>query len=111
MVPSDEGLGGLAAIAFLAGTNITFTAALIDSESDHLTFIWDGGDGTVATATTNHTNGASPDTYPSPGGTFPFTATDTKIHAYPMAGGHMVTLRIGDDDGGTASYTFTLGIW
>jgi hypothetical protein len=33
----------LAAIAFLAGMNIMFTAAVIDPESDHLTFIWDRG--------------------------------------------------------------------
>jgi len=36
-----RGARGFGGVAFLAGTNITFTAAVIDPESDHLTFIWD----------------------------------------------------------------------
>jgi len=81
-----------------------------DPGSDDLAFTWEWGDGSPTAART-YFNDRPGHLYPSPGGIFLFTATDMKIHAYSMAGGHMVTLRIGDDDGGTASYTFTLGIW
>ena len=56
----------------------------------------------AATATIYYNNGVSPDPHPSPGGTFPFTATDTWTHAYMVAGTYILILRVSDDDGGTS---------
>ncbi len=51
---------------------------------------------------TYHNDGNGPDPYPSPGGTFPFAATDVEIHAYSMAGMCEIKLRMRDDDGGAS---------
>jgi len=56
--------------------------------------------GTPATATTYFNDGIGPDPYPSPGGTFPFTATDTQVHRYSLAGRFDIKLTVSDDDGG-----------
>jgi len=84
----------------LAGMNLTFAATATDPGSDDLTFTWDWGDGTPATATTYFNDGIGPDPYPSSGGTFPFTATDSQVHKYAAAGSHMLALQVTDDDGG-----------
>ena len=86
--------------------NLTFTATAADPGSDDLTFIWDWGDGTPATATTYYNDGIGPDPYPSPGGTFPFTATDTQAHAVATIWTH-VTLTVLDDDGGSVVLTLS----
>ena len=62
-------------------------------------FTWDWGDGTIPTATTYFNDGIGPDPYPSPAGTFPFTATDTQAHLYAVAGTYNLVLRIVDDGG------------
>jgi hypothetical protein len=49
-----------------------------------------------------------PDPYPSPGGTFPFTAPDSKTHLYLMAGTYAISLTVTDDDGGIMSLAFNL---
>ena len=59
------------------------------------------GPRTPATATTYYDDGAGPDPYPSPGGTFPFTASDSETHAYQTAGMYELKLIVRDDDGGT----------
>jgi len=87
--------------SLLAGRDITFTATATNPGSDDLTFTWDWGDGTPATAKTYYNDGIGPDPYPSPGGTFPFTATDSEAHAYPTAGMYELKLIVRDDDGGT----------
>ncbi len=58
------------------------------------------GDGTPATATTYYNDGAGPDPYPSPGRSFPFTATDSRLYVYGMAGTHFVMMMLFDDGGG-----------
>ncbi len=64
------------------------------------TCLRDWGDGTPPTAKTYYNDGTGPDPYPSPGGTFPFTATDERIHSYVTAGMYDLELRVTDDDGG-----------
>ena len=66
--------------------------------------------GTPATATTYFNDGVGPDPYPSPGGTFPFTATDMRTHIYATAGAHTITLRVSDDDGGTIEVTLVIDV-
>ena len=55
-------------------TSIISTAT--DSGSDDLTFTWDWGDGTPTESTTYYNDGVGSDPYPSPGGTYPFSAAD-----------------------------------
>ena len=49
-------------------------------------------------------DGIGPEPYPSPGGTFPFTATNVEIHAYSMAGMYDLRLTVRDDDGGVMEF-------
>jgi hypothetical protein len=85
--------------AYLVGQSITFNATASDVGSDDLTFTWDWGDGTPATATTYFSDGTAPDPYPSPGGTFPFTAMDSQVHRYSSTGRYDLKLTVRDDDG------------
>ena len=66
--------------------------------------------GIPATARTYFNDGAEPDPYPSPGGIFPFTATDLETHAYLMAGAYDLRLIVRDDDGGTCSLTIRIAV-
>jgi len=93
---------------FAVNQTMHFTATATDPGSDDLTFTWDWGDGTPATATTHFNDGAGPDPPYSPGGTYPFTATDSQTHAYSSAGAYTVTLKVSDDDGGTSEMTFDI---
>ena len=86
--------------AFVAGMSLTFTATATDPGSDDLTFTWDWGDGTPATITTYFNDGIGPDPYPSPGGVFPFIATDFQKHVYSTVGKYDFKLTVRDDDGG-----------
>jgi len=70
--------------------------------------VW--GDGTPATATIYYNDGIGPDPYPSPGGTFPFTAADSAQHVFSMAGDYSVRLTARDDDGGIAEVVIVLVI-
>jgi len=83
----------------LAGRSIDFAATATDPGSDDLTFTWEWGDGSPATATIYYNDGIGPDPYPSPGGTFPFTTTDSRKHVYSTAGKYDLKLTVRDDDG------------
>ena len=73
-----------------------------DPGSDDLTFTWEWGDGSPATVRIYFNDGIAPDPYSSPGGIFPFTATDSETHAYTMAGAYDLRLIVNDDDGGAS---------
>jgi PKD repeat protein len=86
------------------GASVPFTATATDPGSDDLAFAWDWDDG--STESRVHLNdGLGPDPHPSPGGTFPFTATDSGTHAWGDDGTYAVTLVVTDDDGGSVSLT------
>ncbi|MBI5000831.1 MAG: PKD domain-containing protein [Euryarchaeota archaeon] len=87
-----------------SGKALTFKATATDPGSDDLTFTWDFGDSTPTVSSIYYNNGVSPDPYPSPWGTYPFTADDATSHSYNASGTYTVTLTVMDDDGGTSSY-------
>ena len=91
-------------LIFASGVDLNFRASATDAGSDDLTFTWDWGDGTSDTVTTYYNDGEGPDLYPSPGGTYPFSATDRQTHTYSHDESEPVTytliLTVEDDDGG-----------
>jgi len=55
-------------------------------------------------------SGTGPEPYPGPGGTFPFTATDSQVHRYSSAGRFDLKLVVRDDDGGTIEFLVVIMI-
>jgi len=86
-----------------------FRAPTTDPGSDDLIFIWDWDDGTDDT-TIYYNDGVGPDPYPSPWGTYPFSATEQIGHIYSEPGTYTVALTVEDDDEGvdTATYEITI---
>jgi hypothetical protein len=76
-----------------------------DPGSDDLTFDWDFGftGSAVSTVYFNDTGNpsGSADPFPSPGGTFPFAATDSASVTFSAPGLYTVRVDLTDDDGGT----------
>jgi hypothetical protein len=95
---------------YAANEIVHVKATATDPGSDDLTFTWDWGDGTPSIATTYFNDGIGPDPYPSPDGTYPFTATDSAQHIYAMAGDYSLTLTVMDDDGGMVNLVIVLVI-
>ncbi len=87
-----------------------FTAPATDPGSDDLAFTCDWGDGSPATVTIYYNDGAALDPYPSPLGTYPFSATDDVCHIYSEPGTYTVTLTVEDDDGGVDTATYEIEI-
>ena len=85
------------------GQSVILTGTATDPGSDDLTFAWMWGDGTSSVAT-YYNNGVGPDPPNSPGGTYPFSATDTGTHPYGDNGVYTATLTVKDDDGGSTSW-------
>jgi hypothetical protein len=106
-VSPSGGLGG--AYAGDEGSSITFTAQATDPGSDDLTFTWEFELGPTMT-NVYYNDGIGPDPYPSPGGTFPFTATDTVTHNYGDNGIFTLKLTVTDDDGGSVTLTTTVTV-
>jgi hypothetical protein len=79
-----------------AGTQLPSSASGTDPGSDDLTFTWSTGN-----AKTFFNNGTSPDPPKSPGGTFPFTASDSIDALYGAPGVETLSLTLTDDDGGS----------
>jgi uncharacterized protein YegL len=89
-------------------TSIISTAT--DLGSDDLTFTWDWGDGSPTESTTYYNDGTGPDPYPSPGGEYPFSASDEVEHTYGDNGIYTVSLDVTDDDGDTTEVTTTVTV-
>jgi hypothetical protein len=86
---------------YFVGHEITFESEASDPGSDDLTFTWSWDDGTPDHSTVYFNDAAvGPDPYPSPDGTYPFSAFDMSKHAFASAGTYNVKLSVEDDDGG-----------
>ena len=94
------------------GDAVLFSANAVDNGTDDLTFIWDWGDGTPTSITTYYNNAPvnTPDSYPSPWGTYPFSSSDSVSHIYGDDGSYLLTLTVEDDDGGSTSYQKTITV-
>jgi PKD repeat protein len=95
--------------SFDEGTNFDLSAISTDMGSDDLTFTWELEMGPTVTSF-HYNDGMAPDPYPSPWGTFPFSATDLVSHMYGDDGEYAVSLTVEDDDGGIATYSTTITI-
>jgi hypothetical protein len=92
------------------GSLISFSGIATDPGSDDLEFTWSWGDGTADTVTLYFNDRTGPDPYPSPGGTYPFNATDIVSHIYGDNYLYTLTLTICDDDGGCIGYSTTVNV-
>lgn len=77
-----------------------------DPGSDDLTFIWDWGDGSNTTHM-YYNNGISPDPPMSPE-VNPMGVEDTAQHSFTTGGSYTVVLTVMDDDGGSATITYSI---
>jgi hypothetical protein len=84
------------------GRPVVLRALSSDKGSDDLTFTWWFGDGTSEGAT-YYNDGNAPDPLPSPGGDFPFSVSDSRMHTWGDNGVFDVTVLVEDDDGGSIS--------
>ncbi len=91
------------------GNTLAFESTITDAGSDDLTFDWDWDDGLTDTEVFFN-DGVAPDPYPSPWGTYPFTATSSLNHTYGDDGSFDVQLVVTDDDGGTLKLTTNVDI-
>jgi len=86
------------------GQSVSLTATAKDPGSDDLKFDWSWGEGS-SDSKIYYNDGVGPDPPNSPGGTWPFTATDTATHPYGDNGVYTITLEVTDDDGGSTSWS------
>lgn len=83
-----------------AGAELPGSAEGSDPGSDDLTFTWSVGD-----INTYFNDGIGPDPLPSPGGTFPFEASDTIDAVYAEPGVTELSVTLTDDDLGSDEAT------
>jgi PKD repeat protein/predicted GH43/DUF377 family glycosyl hydrolase len=86
------------------GSQLIVSSLATDPGSDDLVFqwLWEHG---PSFQNTYYNNGLGPDPYPSPGGTFPFSATGTTLHTYGDNGNFTIVLNVTDDDGDSTIYS------
>jgi hypothetical protein len=84
---------------------VSFTALATDQGSDDISFEWDFGDGATAGPDWAYNDGLGPDPKVSPGGTYPFTASQTVTTSYMGLGTYTVHLTLMDDDDGEMTHT------
>lgn len=92
------------------GADFQCFSSATDPGSDDLTFNWDWDDGSPDNWTIRYNNGVSPDPYPSPGPTYPFSVDDSVSHAYGLVGNYTVVLNVTDDDGGRITLQFDIEV-
>ncbi|UCE38950.1 MAG: PKD domain-containing protein, partial [Thermoplasmata archaeon] len=92
------------------GTPFVLSANSTDQGSDDLTFTWEFELGPTIT-NIYYNDGTNPDPYPSPWGTYPFSAVDQVSHTYGDNGVYAVTVRVEDDDKGIASFTANITVY
>ncbi|MGQ0797521.1 MAG: PKD domain-containing protein [Methanobacteriota archaeon] len=80
----------------LASHGVVLHARLRDAGADDLRVVWDFGDGTTLAST-----------FPS-GGAAPFEVTATAVHVFDAPRTYRVTVRVTDDDGGSADASLSL---
>jgi len=81
-----------------AGQPATFVIEMNDAGSDDLRFTWDAGEETIY-----YNTGNSPDPYPSPWGTYPFSVRHNATVVFDKPGVRYIKVQVFDDDGGATT--------
>ncbi|MFQ6127711.1 MAG: OmpL47-type beta-barrel domain-containing protein [Thermoplasmata archaeon] len=92
------------------GSDFQCSSASSDPGSDDIIFDWYWDDVSPHFLNTYYNNGVSPDPYPSPGPTYPFSVEDVVIHRYYSIDNFTVLLNITDDDGGNITLQFNIEV-
>ncbi|UCG70649.1 MAG: PQQ-binding-like beta-propeller repeat protein, partial [Thermoplasmata archaeon] len=91
------------------GIPLDLTAISTDPGSDDLTFTWEFEYGPTY-VNSYYNDGTGPDPYPSPWGTYPFSAIDDVGHTYGDDGVFGLILTVEDDDEGATKYTTNITV-
>jgi PKD repeat protein len=105
--PTHTGIQGVTTVD--ENTVVTLSIQATDPGSDDLIITWAFEHGPTIT-NTYYNDGSGPDPDDSPGGTYPFTRTDTVTHTYGDNGVFTVTVTVRDDDGGETIATTTVTV-
>ncbi|MFN2275767.1 MAG: PKD domain-containing protein, partial [Anaerolineales bacterium] len=81
-----------------AGQPTDFVIEMNDAGSDDLHIVWDSSSDTVY-----YNAGSSPDPYPSPWGTYPFSVRHNATVVFDKPGVRYIKVQVSDDDGGTTT--------
>ncbi|UCE37615.1 MAG: PKD domain-containing protein, partial [Thermoplasmata archaeon] len=92
------------------GTPFILSANSTDQGSDDLTFTWEFELGPTIT-NIYYNDGTNLDPYPSPWGTYPFSAVDQVSLTYGDNGVYAVTVTVEDDDKGIAYFTANIIVY